>query len=263
MPCRRGFPTPQFPSKTHDIYHRRYIHDAIANIPQGASLHHGYASLFDIAKTPYDARSALAKCVTRGGGCNYHPSGKRNLTPRELACIQSFRWGYKFHGCVTEVKKQIGNAVPPLCWKTFVEKIIQTLDDFYDGKIDSLGSPVAQHSQSSQSTPQFHAVPGTQTSTAASPRRALASSKVSDSPLWSPYPTPAAANVHRGITNLRGLSSVNVDNLSAQTRAMSIDHDRLRDRVITIDDDEENVVSVDLLHKGSSKGGVIDLTEED
>ena len=245
---RKGYPTPEFPSKTHDMYHRRYIHDAIGNVPQGATLHHGYISLFNVAKMPYDARTALAKCVTRDGGCNYHPSGRRKLTPRELACIQSFRWDYKFHGCVTAIKKQIGNAVPPLVWKTFVEKIIQTLDDFCGGKIDSLGIPVAQHSQ---------------TSIPASPRGPFLPLEASDSSVRPPFPGPKAY-VCRGINNHRGLSSVNVDNLSAQTRAMSIDNDRVHDRVITIiDDDEEDVVVVNVLRKCSPKDKVIDLTEED
>ena len=42
-----------------------------------------------------------------------HPNGKRRMTCRELATIQSFPLDYKFVGGISSVCRQIGNAVPP------------------------------------------------------------------------------------------------------------------------------------------------------
>jgi len=42
-----------------------------------------------------------------------HPNGRRRMTCRELATIQSFPLDYKFVGGISSVCRQIGNAVPP------------------------------------------------------------------------------------------------------------------------------------------------------
>jgi DNA (cytosine-5)-methyltransferase 1 len=43
-----------------------------------------------------------------------HPEADRPITLREGARLQSFRDGFRFHGSMTSVARQIGNAVPPL-----------------------------------------------------------------------------------------------------------------------------------------------------
>lgn len=43
-----------------------------------------------------------------------HPNGKRRMSARELATIQSFPLDYVFCGPLSSVYRQIGNAVPPL-----------------------------------------------------------------------------------------------------------------------------------------------------
>lgn len=63
--------------------------------------------------------------TTGGGGNNYHPSGKRGFTNREFACLQTFDTDYRFGG--QEVRKQIGNAVPPLLAKALYREIIKSL----------------------------------------------------------------------------------------------------------------------------------------
>ena len=47
----------------------------------------------------------------------------RKLTNEELATLQGFRKDFKFYGCKTSVRRQIGNALPAVISKAFFEKI--------------------------------------------------------------------------------------------------------------------------------------------
>ena len=51
-----------------------------------------------------------------------HPNGKRRMTCRELATIQSFPLDYAFYGGISSVYRQIANAVPPLLAKAVAEQ---------------------------------------------------------------------------------------------------------------------------------------------
>ena len=68
----------------------------------------------------------------RGGGTggpviNVHPSGKRRMTVREYARIQTFPDDFMFCGCITSMYRQIGNAVPPK-FSTVLSDIILSVD---------------------------------------------------------------------------------------------------------------------------------------
>lgn len=73
--------------------------------------------------------------MTTSGGQNYHPSGKRDLTLREYACLQGFPLDHVFSG--KHVKKQIGNAVPPCIAKVLFESIRKDLERA-DGVVDGV-----------------------------------------------------------------------------------------------------------------------------
>ena len=61
-------------------------------------------------------------------GTNNHPFLNRAITPREAARIQSFDDCFVFYGSKVYVRKQIGNAVPPLLAKAIADQIAKTFD---------------------------------------------------------------------------------------------------------------------------------------
>lgn len=61
------------------------------------------------------APTVTARGDNRGGVVILpHPNGKRRMSCRELASVQSFPWTYEFCGNNSSIYRQIGNAVPPL-----------------------------------------------------------------------------------------------------------------------------------------------------
>ncbi|KAK2764998.1 hypothetical protein FQN54_008697 [Arachnomyces sp. PD_36] len=126
-----GEELPPFPKPTHGTPEtglRPYntIGSMISRIPRNAENHDvDTIRKFDPPKTPFSL-STLAKTITCGGGENYHPSGRRGYTTREYACLQTFPTDYKF-GKV-EIRKQIGNAVPPMLARALYREIIKSLE---------------------------------------------------------------------------------------------------------------------------------------
>ncbi|KAK5291765.1 hypothetical protein LTR99_010618 [Exophiala xenobiotica] len=90
------------------------IGEAIADIPFDDELHNLEKFVwFSEEKAEIDP-SGVAGTLTCNGGMNvYHPSGERNYTLAELAALQTFPRGYAWSGTKVEIKRQIGNAVPP------------------------------------------------------------------------------------------------------------------------------------------------------
>ena len=67
----------------------------------------------------------VARTVTCSGGGQVHPSGRRDYTPREFACLQSFPLEHEFQ--IIGAKTQIGNAVPPLVGSRLLESVKDAL----------------------------------------------------------------------------------------------------------------------------------------
>ncbi len=63
-----------------------------------------------------------------GGTWGYHYSEPRALTNRERARIQSFPDDFEFIGSFTEVRRQIGNAVPPMGIKPIAEQLLKMMN---------------------------------------------------------------------------------------------------------------------------------------
>lgn len=72
--------------------------------------------------------------VANGGGgtWGYHYSEPRPLTNRERARIQTFPDEFEFIGSVSEVRKQLGNAVPPEGIRPIAEQLLNLLEKKQD-----------------------------------------------------------------------------------------------------------------------------------
>lgn len=80
-------------------------------------------------------RNEPAKTIIAAGGggtWGYHYPEPRPLTNRERARLQSFPDDFIFKGSITEVRRQIGNAVPPVGVKLLAE----TLMPLFTGKYE-------------------------------------------------------------------------------------------------------------------------------
>jgi len=129
-----GESLPAFPKPTHGAVSQSSagrglaplvtVKDAISTIPRGFP-NHDPETARPRNESPYPADEPLRCCITTSGGGNIHPSGKRDLTHREFACLQGFPLEHKF-GPV-RVKKQIGNAVPPSIARVLFEEIKKAL----------------------------------------------------------------------------------------------------------------------------------------
>ncbi|KAJ5778847.1 hypothetical protein N7457_006567 [Penicillium paradoxum] len=125
-----NFPQPTHGLPGHGLLPRETISSTIDNIPPDADDHDVDRALERWAlshRTPFD-RFGLARTITCGGGeFNYHPSGTRPYTSREMALLQTFPLDYQFAGKF--MRKQIGNAVPPLFAKAIFVAIIAALTE--------------------------------------------------------------------------------------------------------------------------------------
>jgi DNA (cytosine-5)-methyltransferase 1 len=83
-------------------------------------------------------RKEPAKTIIAAGGggtWGYHYPEPRPLTNRERARLQSFPDDFEFKGNITEVRRQIGNAVPPEGVRLLARRLLPLFNDKYK-KID-------------------------------------------------------------------------------------------------------------------------------
>ena len=79
-------------------------------------------------------RSEPAKTIIAAGGggtWGYHYPEPRPLTNRERARLQSFSDDFIFKGNITEVRRQIGNAVPPEGVRPLAKRLIPLFTSQY------------------------------------------------------------------------------------------------------------------------------------
>lgn len=129
---RPGETLPPIPSYTHSrdgsngMKPFQSARNAFSSIPRNAANHvvpaHSQSNYL-----PWDDLAIIPNCITTGGANGRgHPSGRRGLTSREVASLQTFPHGHVFKG--QGIRKQIGNAVPPLIAKLVFSEVKRHLE---------------------------------------------------------------------------------------------------------------------------------------
>ncbi|TGO72328.1 hypothetical protein BELL_0467g00060 [Botrytis elliptica] len=129
-----GEPLPHMPQYTyHDPQHlhpsqKPYLtpNKVLSAIPRNAPNHDPSSErLHRAAYTPWDGSVICRAILTSGAGVGL-PNGTRGMTNRELAALQGFPLKHVFHG--REIKKQVGNAVPPIFARRLLESVRRQLE---------------------------------------------------------------------------------------------------------------------------------------
>ncbi|KAM3479053.1 hypothetical protein MY5147_001917 [Beauveria neobassiana] len=114
-----GEQSPSFPAPTHSEFGGNgtkpfnTVASTLARVRMGDNLHNPEdVQTFHPPRPSWDANT-LGRTITTGGANSYHPSGRRDFTLRELACLQGFPKSHRFVGTWTKIRRQIGNAFPP------------------------------------------------------------------------------------------------------------------------------------------------------
>lgn len=128
-----GEKLPTFPASTHakkpapgsTLKPFTTVMDAMRLISPDATMHDKKHIRY---KQPWDPSIPLARCITTHGGYgNYHYSGRRDFTLRELATMNGFPVWYQFHP--QNAKRQIGNAFPPRVVRVLYEHLLKWLEN--------------------------------------------------------------------------------------------------------------------------------------
>lgn len=128
-----GETLPPLPEPTHtagSVTIKSVLEELESNHRDSRLSHHDprFSKRFAKPKVRYDP-NCFAKTICCGGDGNYHPSGIRNFTIREYACLQTFPWRFVFGQGLsdTEIRTQIGNAVPPSLARAIFVSILESL----------------------------------------------------------------------------------------------------------------------------------------
>ncbi|KAJ5623019.1 C-5 cytosine methyltransferase DmtA [Penicillium lividum] len=130
-----GETLPNMPPPTHGPFGSglkpfETIFRAISGIPEGWP-DHDVGTQNDRTKNahraPYNDHQPAKTITCSGGEANYHPSGVRAFTPREVACLQTFPLEFKFLG--KHIRKQMGNAVPPRLAEAVFREVRRSLQE--------------------------------------------------------------------------------------------------------------------------------------
>ena len=83
----------------------------------------GFSSCYSRLAADEPATTITVKFQSPASSKCIHPIQDRTLTPREAARLQSFDDSYLFTGSMTDIARQIGNAVPPLLGRAIATSV--------------------------------------------------------------------------------------------------------------------------------------------
>ena len=126
-----GEALPPFPEETHGLARGLKTPTTIRDRLR-VLRHHNIPPHMRVARNkpgrPYDPNQPLRQCITTDGGKgDLHPHGNRTFTLAELASLAGFPPEHQFCGTKTDIKKQIGNAVPACVAKALFDQIKKTM----------------------------------------------------------------------------------------------------------------------------------------
>jgi DNA (cytosine-5)-methyltransferase 1 len=130
-------PLPPLGEANHDLHNDQPdVRDRLALIDPGdnyESIPEGHplavrGLISHVYRRLHPDRPAYTIVADGGGGTmGYHHKEPRSLTNRERARLQTFPDDFLFEGSIREVRRQIGNAVPPLGAKVIVGAVVDQL----------------------------------------------------------------------------------------------------------------------------------------
>lgn len=96
--------------------------------------HTGHTDVYGRMRWDSVAPTLTSKCFSLSNGRFGHPQQDRAISLREAAAIQSFGNTYEFFGNVSEIGKQIGNAVPVLLAQRIGEYILREHNNLFENR---------------------------------------------------------------------------------------------------------------------------------
>ncbi|KAH8684551.1 S-adenosyl-L-methionine-dependent methyltransferase, partial [Tricladium varicosporioides] len=105
------------------------VNKALSKIPIDHPLKNVLGNTLKTPKREWVGNVIMKQAMTCNGGGNYHMSGLRDFNLAEYAALQGFPMNFKFCGSNnTNIKKQMGNAIPPSVARRLFEWIKKWLD---------------------------------------------------------------------------------------------------------------------------------------
>lgn len=146
MHIRKGIPLPPFPKPTHGppgsgLKPFVTVYDALEPLRQRApgfrDKYHDPRAMKSYSRPAHDPKKLLVNCITTDGGDNFHFSGSRKNTAREVGIFQTFPTSFKWQGSHTAAMECAGNAVPPKAVEPIYLNCAATLEAFWHGLINA------------------------------------------------------------------------------------------------------------------------------
>ena len=87
--------------------------------------HSGHTDVYGRMMKDQPSAALTTRCISLSNGRFGHPTQNRAISVREAACIQTFPMDFIFHGNLSSMARQVGNAVPVAMAKVFGDQIIR------------------------------------------------------------------------------------------------------------------------------------------